>query len=58
MIGEHLVQVVQGCDSGGNFAVLPRPGSDRDEAGLKARTQANANWADILYEGASKVRDY
>ena len=58
MIGEHLVQVVQGCDSGGNFAVLPRPGSDRDEAGLKARTQANANWADILYEGASKIRDY
>jgi len=58
MIGEHLVQVVQGCDSGGDFVVLPRPGTDRDEAGLAARSRANANWADILYEGASKVRAY
>ena len=57
-IGEHLVQVVRGCDGGGDFSVLPRPDADRDEAGVAARAQANANWADILYEGASKVRAY
>ena len=57
-IGEHLVQVVQGCEDGGNFSVLPRPDADRDESGLAARAQANANWAEILYAGASKVRAY
>ena len=56
--GEPLVQVVQGCDSGGDFTVLPRPDTDRDEAGVAARAQANANWAEILYAGASKVRAY
>ena len=32
-IGEHLVQVVQGCEDGGDFSVLPRPDADRDESG-------------------------
>jgi len=50
--------VVQGCEASGHFFALPRPAEDMDEAGLAARTRANTNWANILYEGASKVRAY
>ncbi|MBT6656745.1 MAG: phytanoyl-CoA dioxygenase family protein [Proteobacteria bacterium] len=58
VIGTNFAQIVRGCKGAEGFTPLPRPVADMDDAGRKARQQANTNWANILYDGASTVRDY
>lgn len=41
-----------------DFFELARPAGDMNPAGVGERQKANANWADILYQGASQKRAY
>lgn len=58
VLGEGYAQLVRGEDSEGHFALLPGPAADMDADALAARDRVNAAWADILYTGAAKRRDY
>ena len=57
-IGENLWLPVRGCCDHGDMIRLQRPRTDMDAAAVAARAKANANWADILYRGASRRRAY
>ena len=58
VIGDNLVQVVRGCHELSGYSILNRPVEDMDQVAASERERANANWAKILYQGASQVRDY
>jgi len=51
-------QLVRGTDPHGNFKHIRRPKTDMDPDDLKTRDWINETWADILYHGAEKRRDY
>ena len=51
-------QLVRGNDPVGNFKLLARPASDMDPEDVDARDWVNQTWADILYQGAERRRNY
>ena len=51
-------QLVRGEDAHGNFTLIGRPSTDMDPADVEKRDKVNDTWADILYHGAEKRRDY
>ena len=51
-------QLIRGNDPFGNFEHLPRPKSDMSSDNIAKRDWVNQTWADILYHGAEKRRDY
>lgn len=58
VIRPTLAQLVRGSDPNKHFEYAPRPVEDMTETALAARDKNNAQWADILYAGASKTRNY
>ena len=58
VLGENLAQVVRGCHELSGYSILNRPVEDMDQVAAGERERANANWAKILYQGASQVRAY
>jgi len=57
-LGDTYVQLARGTDSQGHFSVAPRPARDMAPEAVALRDQVNQQWADILYHGAEKQRDY
>ncbi len=57
-IKQSAVQLVRGSDTHGNFPLIGRPTRDMDPDFLAAKAQVNADWADILYHGAEKRRNF
>ena len=57
-LGENYWLPIRGNCAQPDFIELKRPATDMDSAGMGERSKANQNWANILYEGASKVRAY
>lgn len=51
-------QLVRGNDPYGNFEIAPRPNRDMAPDDVVLRDSVNAVWAEILYDGARKRRDY
>ncbi len=51
-------QLIRGTDPNGHFKRLGRPKSDMDPGDIETRDWVNDTWADILYHGAEKRRDY
>ncbi|WP_120500582.1 phytanoyl-CoA dioxygenase family protein [Roseovarius sp. EL26] len=51
-------QLIRGTDPHGNFDRLERPQRDMDPKDVEMRDHINQTWADILYDGAKKRRDY
>ena len=51
-------QLIRGQDPHGHFYRLGRPQGDMNPADIEARDKVNDEWADILYHGAEKRRDY
>lgn len=51
-------QLIRGTDPHGHFKRLERPKSDMDPGDVETRDWVNDTWADILYHGAEKRRDY
>ena len=51
-------QLIRGSDPHGHFTRLGRPQGDMHPDDVKARDWVNETWADILYHGAEKRRDY
>jgi len=56
--GITYAQLARGNDPYGNFAMAPRPGRDMAPGDIVLREKVNAAWADILYDGAERQRDY
>ena len=57
-IKRTAAQLIRGTDPYGNFELAGRPKVDMDPAGLAMRDKVNQTWADILYDGAEKRRNY
>ena len=57
-LGRSLVQQVRGGPLPDHHEVYPRPQGDMTEQGLAHRDEMNGVYADILYNGAEKRRDY
>ena len=57
-IGENLWLPVRGNCAQDDVEYLDRPEFDMDPKGAASRQRANDNWANILYQGASKKRAY
>ncbi len=57
-IKRSAVQLIRGNDPFGNFDLVGRPQVDMAPEDLAARDQVNQSWADILYDGAKKRRNY
>lgn len=51
-------QLVRGKDDYGHFDLIGRPGADMEQADVALRDRINDNWADILYAGAERRRDF
>ena len=58
VISPTMAQLVRGSDPNHHFDYAPRPTGDMTEAAMAARERNNAQWAEILYAGADKRRDY
>ena len=58
VLGNGYAQLVRGQDRENHFSLLPRPSADMIESAIEARERVNAAWANILYHGAEKRRDY
>ncbi len=58
VLGDGYAQHARGEDRFGNFTILSRPAADMDADAVAARDKANRAWAEILYAGAEKTRDY
>jgi hypothetical protein len=58
LVGENLWLPMRGDFMQDGYCGLDRPGFDMDPVGVESRRRANANWADILYRGASRKRNY
>jgi|TARA_B110000438_G_scaffold76485_1_gene76665 hypothetical protein len=57
-LSKSYAQLVRGRDPYGNFILIGRPTVDMDSFDLNIRDKVNKTWADILYHGAKKKRDY
>ena len=57
-IKKSAVQLVRGKDPYGNFPLVGRPDRDMDPEFLAAKAQVNADWADILYHGSERRRNF
>jgi hypothetical protein len=57
-LGPSLVQHVSGASAPAHHRVLPRPRGDMTPQGMAARDEMNSVYADILYHGAEKRRNY
>jgi non-haem Fe2+, alpha-ketoglutarate-dependent halogenase len=57
-LSKSYAQLVRGRDPYGNFILIGRPKVDMDSFDLNIRDKVNKTWADILYHGAKKRRDY
>lgn len=55
---ETGAQLVRGTDTEGNFKPLSRPKTDMHPEDLAAKEWVNEVWAEILYQGATRRRDY
>ncbi len=51
-------QLIRGTDSHNNFDLLNRPEIDMAPADVAVRDQINADWAEILYDGAEQRRNF
>lgn len=51
-------QLVRGKDRHQNFDQLGRPATDMAPEDVARRNKINADWAEILYDGAQRRRDY
>ena len=51
-------QLVRGTDSYNNFDKASRPKEDMNKSDIEFRDKVNAIWAEHLYEGAEKRRDF
>jgi non-heme Fe2+,alpha-ketoglutarate-dependent halogenase len=58
MLGDNLWIPMRGEFMQPEYVALERPGHDMDPVGVESRRRANANWADILYQGAGRKRNY
>ncbi len=58
VIAPTMAQLVRGSDTSRHFEYAPRPETDMSDDGLATRERNNAQWADILYAGAGRSRDY
>ena len=58
VLGAAYAQLVRGENKEGHFEHLPTPTADMDEAAVAARDRVNGAWAEILYQGAERRRDY
>ena len=56
--GTTYVQLARGEDHFGNFERHPRPKADMVAEDVKMRDHMNGLWADILYNGAEKRRNF
>jgi hypothetical protein len=57
-ISPTMAQLVRGEDPSRHFEYAPRPDGDMTPAAIAARERNNAQWAEILYAGAERRRDY
>jgi hypothetical protein len=57
-IARTHAQLVRGNDPCGNFDIAPRPSGDMAPDDVSLRDRVNAEWAEILYDGARMRRDY
>lgn len=57
-LGRSLVQHVRGAPPPAHHEILPRPATDMTPEAIAARDDQNQVYADILYHGAEKRRDY
>lgn len=57
-VGENYWLPMRGECSQSDFIELQRPRCDMDPAAIAERQRVNENWAEILYHGASRKRDY
>jgi non-heme Fe2+,alpha-ketoglutarate-dependent halogenase len=58
VIGKNLWMPVRGQCSHPDMIELQRPQKDMDKSAIGQRELANANWAELLYQGADKKRAY
>ncbi|MEM7225491.1 MAG: phytanoyl-CoA dioxygenase family protein [Pseudomonadota bacterium] len=58
VLGAGYAQLVRGDDTYGHFEPLPSPRADMDPGSQAARAEVNGAWAEILYQGAERRRDY
>ena len=56
--GTTFVQLARGEDNYGHFETAPRPTQDMQPNDVAMRDNMNKLWADILYHGTEKRRDY
>jgi non-heme Fe2+,alpha-ketoglutarate-dependent halogenase len=57
-LSKSYAQLVRGSDPYGHFNLIDRPKVDMDPSDLAIKEKVNKTWADILYHGAKKRRDY
>ncbi len=58
VLGENLWLPVRGDASHPDMVRVRRPRADMDADAVEQRRRVNQNWADILYQGASRKRAY
>ena len=58
VLGRSLVQHVRGAPAPGHHEVIARPAGDMLPEAIAARDEMNSVYADILYHGAERRRDY
>ncbi len=58
LLGENYWLAIRGDCMQPDFIELKRPAGDMDSIGVSERNKANQNWAEILYQGASRKRAY
>lgn len=56
--GTTYVQLARGEDKFGNFEIAPRPSTNMRVSDVAMRDNMNQHWADILYHGSDKRRDF
>lgn len=57
VISPTMAQLARGSDRSGNFELAPRPTSSMAEEAVQHRDRINAQWAEILYQGAEQRRN-
>ncbi|MCP5081838.1 MAG: phytanoyl-CoA dioxygenase family protein [Alphaproteobacteria bacterium] len=57
VISPTMAQLVRGTDARGHFEIAPRPERSMDSDSVAQRDRNNAQWAEILYEGADHRRN-
>lgn len=57
-IAPTMAQLVRGSDPNRHFEHAPRPDADMAPQAVAARERNNAQWAEILYAGAERRRNY